>query len=111
MWPEALGGVSGRGSRRGIGERVSWTVIWLDHLRDGDKADAWRKGGRAEGLMDLATWIDGDRLEFIKMSGSEDDAGDLPSTGGSKTSRQMAVKRPDREGGIGAPGMSVRDYG
>ena len=79
--------------------------------RDGDKADAWRKGGRAEGLMDLATWIDGDRLEFIKMSGSEDDAGDLPSTGGSKTSGQMAVKRPDREGGIGAPGMSVRDHG
>ena len=51
-------------------------------------------------------------LEFIKMSGSEDDAGDLPSTGGSKTSGQMAVKRPDREGGIGAPGMlSVRDHG
>ena len=113
MWPEALGGVSGRRSRRGVGERVSWTVIWLSGppgARDGDKADAWRNGGRVEGLMDLATWIDGDRLEFIKMSGREDDVGDLPSTGGT-TLGQMAVKRPDRKGGIGSPGMSVRDHG
>ena len=63
----------------------------------------------AQGRVDLAAWIDGDRLEFIKMSGGEENAGDLPSTGG--TSGPMASKRPDREGGIGAPGTSVRDHG
>ncbi len=51
--------------------------------RDGDKAGAWRKGSRADdGPINLAAWIDGDTLEFIKMCGGEDDAGDLPSTGG-----------------------------
>ena len=67
---------------RSPGERLPegcWTKDELDGdlvgpgARDGSKADAWRKGGRAEGLIDLAAWIDGDRLEFIKMSGGEDE--------------------------------------
>ena len=49
--------------------------------RDGDKADAWRKGGRAERLMDLAAWIDGNRLEFITISGEEESAGDMRDIG------------------------------
>ena len=77
---------------------------------DGDTVNAGSKGGRVEGLMDMAAWIDGDMLEFIKMGGGEDGAGDLPSPGGT-TSGLLAVKRPDREGGNGAPGTSVRDHG
>ncbi len=77
---------------------------------DGNTAVAGSKGGRAEGLMDLAAWIDGDRLEFIKMGGGEDGPGDLPSPGGT-TSVLLAMKRLDREGGNGAPGTSVRDHG
>ena len=49
---------------------------------DGNTANAGSKGGRAEGLMDMATWINGDRFEVIKMGGGEDGAGDLPSPGG-----------------------------
>jgi hypothetical protein len=60
--------------------------------------------------MDMAAWINGDRLEFIKMGGGKDGAGDLPSTGGT-TSGLLAVKRLDRERGSGAPGTSVRDHG
>ena len=56
--------------------------------------------------MDMAAWINGDRLEFIKMGGGKDGAGDLPSTGGT-TSELLAVKRLDRERGSGA----VRDHG
>ena len=69
-------------------ERVSWTLTWLDLEPEMET----RRGGRAEGLMNLAAWIDGDTLEFIKMSGGEDDTGDMPSTGG--TSGPMAVERP-----------------
>ena len=50
--------------------------------------------------MDLAAWIDGDRLKCIKMSGVDVNEGDLPSTGG--TSGPMVVKRPE---------TSMRDYG
>ena len=39
---------------------------------DGDTTNAGNKGWRVEGLMDMAAWIDGDRLEFIKMGGGED---------------------------------------
>ena len=35
-----------------------------------------RKGGRSEGLIDLAAWIDGDTLESIKMSGGEENEGE-----------------------------------
>jgi hypothetical protein len=77
---------------------------------DGDTTNAGSKGWRLEGLMDMAAWIDGDRLEFIKMGGGEDGAGDMPSPGGA-TAGLLAVKRPGREGGNGAPGMSVRDHG
>ena len=48
---------------------------------DGNTANAGSKGGRAEGLMDMAAWINGDRLEVIKMGGGEDGAVDLPSPG------------------------------
>ena len=34
---------------------------------DGDTTNAGSKGCRVEGLMDMAAWIDGDRLEFIRM--------------------------------------------
>ena len=108
MWPEALpGGEAPGGMLKKKGE-LDGDLVGHE-ARDRDKADAWCKGGRAEGLMDLAAWIDGERLEFIKISGGEEYAGNLPSTGG--TSAPMAVKRPDREGGIGAPGTSVRDHG
>ena len=60
--------------------------------------------------MDMAAWIDGDRLEFIKMGGGEDGAWDLPSPGGT-ISGLLAVKRTDREGGNGAQVTSVRDHG
>ena len=75
---------------------------------DGDTTNAGSKGCRVEGLMDMAAWIDGDRLEFIKMGGGENGAGDLP---GGTTAGLLAVKRPGREGGNGAPGTSVRDHG
>ena len=78
--------------------------------RDGDTTNAGSKGGRVEGLMDIAAWIDGDRLEFIKIGGGDNGAGDLPSPGGT-TSGLLAVKRSDNRGGNGAPGMSVRDHG
>ena len=57
----------------------------------------WRSW-RAEGLIDLAAWVDGDRLKSIELNGEEEDEGDMPSTGG--TSGPMAVKRPDGAGGI-----------
>jgi hypothetical protein len=76
---------------------------------DRNTANAGSKGGRAEGLMDMAAWIDGDRLEVIKMGGGEDGAEDLPSPGG-MTSVLLAMKRPDRKGGNGAPGTSVGDH-
>ena len=63
---------------------------------DGDTTNAGSKGGIVEGLMDMAAWIDGDRLEFIKMGGGEDGAGDLPSPGGT-TSVLLAMRRPDGE--------------
>ncbi len=74
--------------------------------------------------MNLAAWIDGDTLEFIKMSGGEDDAGDMPSTGG--TSGPMVVERPynrsagdvcerpwlnDRAGGAGRGNRWARGKG
>ena len=62
---------------------------------DGDTMNAGSKDGRVEGLMDMAAWIDGDRLEFIKMGEGEDGAGDLPSPGGT-TVGLLAVKRPGR---------------
>ena len=77
---------------------------------DGNTANAGSKGGRAEGLMDMAVWINGNRLEVIKMGGGEDGAGDLPSPGGT-TSVLLAMRRSDGEGGNGAPGTSVRDHG
>ena len=36
---------------------------------DGNTTGTGRKDGRAEGLMDLAEWIDGERLEITQMSG------------------------------------------
>ena len=65
---------------------------------DGDTTNAGSKGWRVEGLMDMAAWIDGDRLEFIKMGGGEDGAGNMPSPEGA-TAGLLAVKRPGREGG------------
>ena len=111
MGPEALGGSLGEraaegGRRKGEldGEMVG------PGAGDGNTANTGSKGGRAEGLIDMEAWIDGDRFKFIKMGGEEDGAGDLPSPGGT-TSGLLAVKRPDREGGNGAPGTSVRDHG
>ena len=63
---------------------------------EGNTVNAGSKGGRAEGLMDMAAWINGDRLEVIKMGGGEDGAGDLPSPGGT-TSVLLAMRRPDGE--------------
>ncbi len=65
---------------------------------DGNTANAGSKGGRAEGLMDMAAW-----REFIKMGGGEDGSGDLPSPGRT-TSGLLAVKRPDREWSAGDVG-------
>jgi hypothetical protein len=45
---------------------------------DGDTANAGSKGGRVEGLMDIAAWIDGDRLEFIKIGGGRMVQGTCP---------------------------------
>ena len=39
--------------------------------------------------MDLAAWVDGDRLKSIELSRGEENEGDMPSTGG--TSVPMAV--------------------
>ena len=83
----------------------------LDSREDTEeRMDAWRRGWRAEGMIDPAEWVGGDRrLKSIELSGVEGDEGDMPSTGG--TSEPMAVKRPDGAGGIGAPGTSVGDHG
>ena len=54
MWPEALGGVPGRGSRRGVGERVSWTATWLDM---GPEMETRRmRGARAGGSGGVDRW-------------------------------------------------------
>jgi hypothetical protein len=46
MGPEALGGVSGIEPRKGVGDRVSWTVKWLDLVPE---METWRMGGARAG--------------------------------------------------------------
>ncbi len=70
MGPAALGGVSGREPRKGVGDKLSWTVMVRPSAGDGDTTNAGSKGWRVEGLMDIAAWIDdGDRQVGVHQDG------------------------------------------
>jgi hypothetical protein len=84
---------------------------------DGDTTNAGSYGGRVEELMDMAAWIDRDRLEFIKMGEGEDGAGDLPSPGGTTlgllASEEAGQRRGQRSAGdVGErPCLNNREVG